>query len=74
MKEVIQAVMISLKYLHRHDYTPPHDPPPVWGPAHCQGVGHGLVPVHGQGHQHVVGGGQGVGLEKLKHLAEDKTS
>ena len=32
------------------------------------------MPVNGQGDEHVVGGGQGVGLEKLEHLAEDQTS
>ena len=32
------------------------------------------MPVHRQGHQHVVGQGQGIGLEKLEYLAEQKAS
>ena len=31
-------------------------------------------PLQGQGQDHVVGGGEGVGLEKLEYLAEYKTS
>ena len=47
---------------------------PVRRSSHSKRLCYSSVPVHGQGHQHVVGGGQGVSLEKLEQLTKHQTS
>ena len=72
-KEVIQAEEINLK-LDQSAIINLMQNEPVWRPSQTKRLGDRLVPVHRQSHQHVVGRGQGVSLEKLKHLAKHNAS